>query len=365
MTKKKVLPIALVAAVWLALAVWSWVRPADAQSTAERRKLAQMPSVSAESLSSGSFMTAFESYTQDQFPLRDRFRTLKAAANLYVLRQLDNNDIYVARGYAAKQLYPLNESQVARAGQKLTALYEQYFADTDARVFFAAVPDKGYYLAGQTGHLTLDFDALTAQMAALTPWATQIDLTGALTLESYYRTDTHWRQEQLGDAAQTIADALGADIADEYTAVTLDVPFYGVYYGQAALPLAPDTLTYLTSDTLAGCTVTNYETGKVGGIYDLDKLTSADLYDVFLSGATPLLSIENPAQDNGKTLVVFRDSFGSTITPLLVPAYSRVIVVDTRYIVPDLVGQFVDFPDSPDVLFLYSALLLNDSGALR
>ena len=44
--------------------------------------------------------------------------------------------------------------------------------------------------------------------------------------------------------------------------------------------------------------------------------------------------------------------------------YSHITVADTRYISPELLGDYVDF-DGADVLFMYSSSLLNDSGALR
>ncbi len=364
-TKTRPILIALVAVVWLALAVWCWIKPADASSLSERRQLAQMPALRTDTLLSGSFMSGFESYTQDQFPLRDGFRTLKAVFSLYGLGQLDNNGIYVSDGYAARLLWPLAPDQITSACEKLTNLYETYFAGTDARVFFAVIPDKSYYLADQAGRLTLDFDALSELVQAGTPWAEHLDLTGTLSLDSYYRTDTHWRQEALGETAGVIAAALGIPLEETVQTVTVTEPFYGVYYGQSALPLAPDTLHYLTSDTLSACTVYNYETGETGGIYDLDGLHGADPYDVFLSGAEALLRIDNPSQNNGKTLVVFRDSFGSSLIPLLVSGYEPVYAVDPRYIVPDLIGQLVEFPDDADVLSLYSTLLLNESGALR
>lgn len=364
-TKTRNCLIALVAAVWLGLSVWCWVKPAAERSLAERRRLQQRPELSTETLRSGSFMSEFETYTQDQFPLRDTFRTLKAAFSLYGLKQLDNNGIYIADGYAAKLIWPLKQPQAERAAEKLTAIYDMYFKDTDARVFFAAIPDKGYYLAEPSGRLTLDFDALSAIMAEGTPWAEHLDLTGALSAESYYRTDTHWRQERLLPVAELIADALGAEVAAEYETVTADVPFYGVYCGQSALPLAPDTISYLTNDTIAGCTVYNYETGQTAGVYDMEKLTGSDPYGVFLSGAAALLRIGNPAQSNGRELVVFRDSFGSSLVPLLLGSYSAVTVVDTRYVAPALLGRLVEFPNDADVLFLYSTLLLNESGALK
>ena len=64
---------------------------------------------------------------------------------------------------------------------------------------------------------------------------------------------------------------MGADAAADYTEVTLDRPFYGVYSGYAALPLAGETLRYLTNDTIAACRVTNFETGGEGPVYDLEK----------------------------------------------------------------------------------------------
>ena len=63
-------------------------------------------------------MTDFESYTLDQFPLRDGFRRLKAAVLLDMLREKDNNGIYLADGYAAKLEYPLNESSVLHAAER-------------------------------------------------------------------------------------------------------------------------------------------------------------------------------------------------------------------------------------------------------
>ena len=62
---------------------------------------------------------------------------------------------------------------------------------------------------------------------------------------------------------------------------------------------------------------------------------------------------------NGKKeLILFRDSFGSSIAPLLAEGYSKVTLVDIRYIRWERLEQFVDFKDK-DVLFLYSTALLN------
>ena len=128
--------------------------------------------------------------------------------------------------------------------------------------------------------------------------------------------------------------------------------------------MAPDTMYLLENDTLAGCTVWNHETGETTPVYNPEKRSSRDLYDIFLSGAVPLLTIENPGGDPGRELIVFRDSFGSSMIPLLLGDYGKVTVVDTRYIHMDLLGEDISFAGK-DVLFLYSTLILNSSAALK
>ena len=197
------------------------------------------------------------------------------------------------------------------------------------------------------------------------PWAEYVDLTGSLEGSDYYRTDTHWRQERLPDTAALLCQAMGAEVPRErdFRAVALEEPFYGVYYGQAALPMEPDTLYVLESDLLEDCRVYDHETGTVTGVYNRDT-GSRDLYDVFLSGAKALLTIENPRASTDRELILFRDSFGSSLAPLLVQGYAKVTLVDIRYVNPGLLGEFLEF-DGQDVLFLYSTLVLNNSAAIK
>ena len=159
---------------------------------------------------------------------------------------------------------------------------------------------------------------------------------------------------------------MGVGLTGEYTVRTLDTPFYGVYKGQSALPLEPDTLRYLTNDVLEGCIVTSYDTGaaKPAQLYDLEAARGRDPYEMFLCGANALLTIENPSAETDRQLYVFRDSFGSSIIPLLCEGYSKITVIDIRYVRSDMLGALVDFTGG-DVLFLYSTAILNSSTALR
>ncbi len=356
-----ILPLVL---LWAALTLAAWFTPPESVSLWERRQLAQFPEIRWNTLASGDFMADFEDYTLDQFPLRDAFRSVKSLFHTAVLGQKDTNGIYLHGGYAAEQVYPLNEASVRHVTQRLEYVYEKYLKDS--RVFLAVTPDKGYYLAEEAGQLSLDYSQLLSQLEQGLPWAVPVDLTGTLTLEDYYRTDTHWRQERLLETAQALCRALGVTEpkAADYTQTTLERTFYGVYYGQAALPMKPDTMTLMESGLLDECTVYDYETGETGAVYNLDKLDSPDLYDVYLSGAKSLLTIENPNAKTDRELLIFRDSFGSSLAPLLVSDYARVTLIDLRYIHPDLLEEYISF-QGQDVLLLYSTLVLNDGASIR
>ena len=358
---KRTISLILILALWASLAAFAWFKPAAESSDAERRPLEQFPEISGESLLKGQFMKDFADYAVDQFPLRDSFRTLNACLTYYILGQKDNNGIYLHDGYAAKMEYPMSEDSLRYAMDRFTQLHEQLLADS--KVYFALVPDKSYYLAEEAGVLAMDYDAVYDRLAQGLPWAELVDLREELTIDSFYRTDTHWRQEAILPAARAIAQKLGVTVP-EFEERQLSRPFYGVYYGQAALPMEPDVLRYLTNDTLESCTVKLHDNGKTAQVYDMTKLGSKDLYDVFLSGGAAVLEITNPAGQSGKELIVFRDSFGSSMVPLLVNDYETVWVLDTRYVNPGLLDRFVDF-HGQDVLMLYSTLILNSSSALR
>lgn len=142
-------------------------------------------------------------------------------------------------------------------------------------------------------------------------------------------------------------------------------PFYGAYYGQAALKLKPDTIVYLTNDIINNATVYDHIDKTYSKIYMEEKFTGVDSYDFFLSGAKSILTITNPEAVFDKELIIFRDSFGSSIAPLLLMSYSKVTLVDLRYIRTDMLGDYLDFSKDADVLFLYNTLILNNSYMLK
>ncbi len=138
-----------------------------------------------------------------------------------------------------------------------------------------------------------------------------------------------------------------------------------MYCGQIELPFEPDEIRYLTNEYIDKSTVTYFDAGapKQGEMYGMKKADGKDPYEI-ISGSMPLVTIENSFAETDKKLIIFRDSFGSSLAPLFTKAYKKITFVDTRYIQSDFVGNFVEF-EGADVLFLYSTARLNNSLEMR
>ena len=324
-------------------------------STSERRKLAQFPEISISKILSGDVIDKWEKYVEDQFVGRDLFRGIKAFWSMNIFAQKDNNNLFEKDDAIYKMEYPLSENNIQKSAQKINDVYEKYLKDMN--VYYSIIPDKNYYLENDD-HLKLDYDKVQEIMQNEMSEFNYIDIRSGLKLEDYYRTDLHWKQENLQEVVGIIQNKMGFDVTDIDYEVHDKGKFYGAYYGQLETNVSPDNLYILTNETIENCTTYNFETQKNASIYV--ETSSSDRYDTFVSGATPLISIENPNAQTDKELLLFRDSFGSSIAPLLIENYSKITLVDLRYVSSMILDNYIDF-NNQDVLFLYSTVVLNQN----
>lgn len=357
MKRKNYVTVCLIAAFFLGISVWNAFGEKADYSESERRVLAKFPELTAGSVLSGKFSAEFEEYAVDAFPMRDAWRRVKAYVKTGVFAQKDNNGIYQAEGHLSKLEYPMNEKMLDHAIEVFSNVKEAYLKDK--KVYFAIIPDKNRYMAEANDYLSLDYDAFTEYMKQGMDFAKYIEIADLLSSADYYKTDTHWRQEKLSDVAERIAKEMGAELTQDYNVEKLGVPFNGVYVGQSALVCKSDTISYLTNDVLE-----RVEVEGAKAVYDMDRAKGKDAYEMFLSGNQPIITMRDPKNVEGKRLILFRDSFGSSIAPLLMSGYSEIVLVDLRYVSSDMLGGYVDF-ENADVLFLYSTLMLNNSLGMK
>ena len=346
-------------------AAWFWILPDAEESITERRHLTKRPALSFSSVADGSFMNGFEKYMLDQFPLRGGFRTLKAVANANVFMQKDNNGLYSVGEHLSKLDFPTDFDSVDRAAQRFRYVYNAYLKSPGVKTYLSVIPDKNVFIASPNGYPDKDYKALVERLRSGFPEASYIDVSGLLSTDDFYYTDSHWRQERILKVADEIADKMGTGRIGQCEKHDAGVSFYGVYYGQAALPHEPEQLFYLDNAVIRGLKVYNVETSSDIPVYDLRAAAGRDPYEMFLGGARSIITLTNPNAVKERRLIIFRDSFGSSIAPLLTAGYSEITLVDIRYIMPSALGRLIDFTKADDVLFLYSASVINKSDTIK
>ncbi len=365
--KKNPLDIIIVYSVFFLLVgtlIWGVIDEDKDYLISERRSAMRLSDIDVNGVINGKLMSDFEKYLLDQFPKRSSHRALKAYMVYDVFKQKDNNGIVLYNGYLAKLDYPYNPDSVEYAAKRFSYIYDKYIDKDNANVYYSIIPDKNYYISDKTGYPSIDYRLLENDMKRYMDYAEYIDITDELELDDYYKTDSHWRQECIFDVASKLADGMGVVCGKEFVKKKLDAPFYGVYYGQSALSTPPDIVYYMDSPMLNNCSVYDYEGNSYIDVYDMEKAEGRDAYEMFLSGAKALISIDTKGAASDNRLVVFRDSFGSSLIPYLIGSYERITLVDIRYISPHVIGRYVDFSNS-DILFLYSTAVLNNSNTIK
>ena len=328
-------------------------------SYAERRHLNKLPDHSVEAIMNGDFFNDFEKYATDQFVMRNSFRKFKAKFNFSALNMKDYNNLYIKDNYIYKIDYPLNNNQILKFTKKINYILNK--TSNNNHIYLSIIPDKNFY--SQDNYLKIDYNKLIDTVKNnINNKITYIDITKDLSLNNYYYTDIHWKQETLNDVVNTLSENMKFHISNIKSKENIYKPFYGSYYGQLGLSNKTDTIIYKTNYLTKNAKVKDIES-NLTTIYDPNALANIDSYDVFVGGATPIIEIESNSHTN-KELVIFRDSFASSITPLLLGGYDKITLIDLRYIDFLLLNKYITF-NNQDILFLYNTTIINNSDILK
>ncbi|CCY31557.1 putative uncharacterized protein [Roseburia inulinivorans CAG:15] len=360
--KKKIAAVVFLLAL-VCVPVAAFLLPDQAVSKTERRKLAKKPAFTVAAFWDGTYMEQLETYFSEQFPVRDGLRTVKAETETALLGKADTNGYFKVEDGIYHLEAELNEKNVGRVADSIEKLCTEQFQNADCYV--AVIPDKNYYLADKQ-YPILDYARLDEMIQAEIPSAQKINLYDKLHLKDYYRTDLHWKQEKITGVVDALVQSMGQQtntISDGWQIATED--FVGAYEAASALKTTPDTIFYRTDLSIERMQVYDYERKQNVSVYAPEKIGGMDDYDFYLWGARALLTIQNPECHNGKKLLLFRDSFGSSIAPLLAEYYEEVTLVDLRYVSASHALELLGDTEYQDVLFLYSAPILNHGDSLR
>lgn len=382
-------------AILLGFPAASALLPDTAVSKSERRKLAEMPVFSLAAFEDGTYTEQLEEYFKDQFAGRDTLRMIKAETDTAIFCKSDSGGYYKSGNAIYRRNEELQEKNVRWAAEHFAEIAETYFPDSD--IYYAVIPDKEEYLANEMRNKTAEkpdtfmedgkkdgTEQLVGEwsmselaedwMAECMPGASCISIRDTLSLEDYYRTDMHWRQECIGDVADVLVAGMKEEVDENASEDTVTgkteiaaEDFLGGNACASAFAVTPDTMYYIASPSIENAEVYDYEKKARVPVYSREKLEEGtDPYDFYLWGARALLTIENPdAPEGAGNLILFRDSFGSSVAPLLIDSYAQITLVDLRYVTMEYAVELLGELDYDDVLFLYSTTMLNNSGSMR
>ena len=355
--KSKVM-IILTAVLVLTFFFLKAVLPYEDYSENERRKLASEPELTVKTFFSGNYGKRAEEYSKDHFLFRDSLRKLKVKTSKYIFMKSDDRGLFTEGDHIVRLEYPFNEDKVYEAAMKFNEIIQKNLEEGH-KAYISVIPDKNAFSSG----LKMDYDKLEEYVKNKVFQAEYIKISHLLNMDSYYYTDPHWKAESIIPVYEELSSAMGNsdfvkyDIADAGN-------FSGAYSRQLPLKAGKDRIRYMWNDIMNDYKACNLEKEREIPLYNEEKVKGSDPYERFLDGPSSVITIENPNIKETKELVVFRDSFGSSIGPLLAEKYSKITLIDVRYIPSALAGKFADFKNA-DILFLYSAAVLNNSETLK
>ena len=171
----------------------------------------------------------------------------------------------------------------------------------------------------------------------------------------YSRTDHHWAPLGAYYAAQKFCEEAGVDFVSDLSTYEKCVKenFCGTMYSFTYVPeLAahPDTFTYYKPGN--EYTTTYYDAyfsnGTEGDLF-YDWVEGVGCYSVFMGGDQPFTEIKTDV-DNGRCLVLIKDSYGNALVPFFVGSFEKIYVVDFRFAEAGL-EDFFKKVGATDILF--------------
>lgn len=357
--KNRILTISFLA-ITFGMFILGIVIPDKEISASERRKLKQFPKLTIEDVFSPDYYKALDDYFVDQVPFREGYRMLKGLFNNEILKNPVENETFIIDD----SIYQLNTKVDMKSVEHLIKVIKKIESDYvsgDSNIYYSIIPDKNYYLEN-TKIPRLDYEKITDTFDKSLDYQ-YINLFEALDSNSFYRTDIHWKQEELGGVLTKVSEGMDLKNIEMPKDVKVYDRFFGSLYSRIPNRMEPDTLKFLGAESLSHVRVYNFEKDAYEGVYEDENLSNIDSYDIFLSGASPILVIENDEASVERELVMFRDSFSSSLAPLLINAYSKITLLDLRYIGSEKLDEIgIDFfSNNPDIYFIYGIELINNS----
>ena len=343
--------------------VSSIILPDTGFSEKENRILASRPALKLDQIISGGYEKQFETYENDQFPLRDMWITLKATTDR-LMGKVEENGVYLGKkGYLMEAFNAPSQTQYDATVNAMTSFAQKH---SDLKQYALIAPNSVNILKSnlpafapaddQNPWIDKLKDSLTS--AGVTFIDIRDTFTDHKAEELYYHTDHHWTTLGAYYAYLQAAAVMGIDTSsDSYDKAPVSQTFKGTLSAKSGFRSGEtDELdVFLPNGDNTLSSVVNYvdEQKKSASFYDTSKLNTRDKYALFFGGNHAQIKISTPTESNN-TLLVLKDSYANSFVPFLAQHYRKIIMIDPRYYYGDL-EQLLQVENVQEVLYLYNA----------
>ncbi len=332
-------------------------------SESENKYLQQLPQVSLKSLMNGSFESDFEEYLSDQIAGRD-FWVQCNTALLLASGQKDVNGVYVCdNGYL---LEVFDNLDIDRYEKQIAAL-NKFSTYVDVPVYFTISPNSVSVLSDNLPEFAVNYSQekyISEFYKGLSSDITTINISDVLKEHSddyiFYKTDHHWTTYGAYLAFNEIISALGHTpiSEDDVVKTVVSEDFKGTFYSKGNFVVDSDIISRYDIKNSPEIKVTLDDGTVCASLYDESYLEKKDKYGYFSHGNPAHLKVETTVE-NGKTLVIVKDSYMHCMLPFFTLCYSEIHMLDPRYIKTNLT-EYIIALDPDEILILYNAKTLSD-----
>lgn len=328
-------------------------------SEKENRMLASFPTVSFEGITSGQFMSEYETYKSDQFVFRDFWVSLKTWIDSLSGKNYSNGVYKGKKGYLIEEAAKPDEENLKKNIDAINSLADGGKVKVYTMFIPNAVMTMPEVLPAFAPVRSQEED-MSNLRSALSGNVIDIDVTDTLKEhmdeQMYYHTDHHWTTRGAYYSFMKAAESLGIDSREvDYDIYKVSSDFVGTMASTSGYGGKKDTMEVFLPVNSSVQYIIEYveEQKKTASLYQSDKLEGYDKYAFFLGGNSPILRIKTTASSD-KTLIVLKDSYANCFLSFLIPYYKEIVVVDPRYYYNDIYRE-IESENISEVLFLYNA----------
>lgn len=384
MTPAKLM-IALFAVVSLAIPITTAVLPKQERSEVENRTLAKFPSLinrtkldKAENFADvvgavrweditvrdkDSYMDKIETYFCDHLAGREEWVRARNTMEMLAGKK-EINEVYTLKNQMIQVFKEYDEEVVNSSLNAMNLFAETHpemqcslmLAPTAQELFSSEIPSYAGYLSEKTF-----IDECYKKMQRVSTIDCLSYLSGHKSDYVFYRTDHHWTSLGAYYAYCAAAKALGYSSygLNSFNIETASSSFRGTLYSKTLdNSITPDTIDYYflaSGEPTVKMTVFDGQKETVyDSLYVRSFLEVKDKYSSFTGSNAPIVTIETNV-DNGKNLLLVKDSYAHSLVPFLSKHYSKITMVDMRYLNTDL-NRYLDLDEYQQTLFTFNVI---------